>query len=70
MVSMTLATQKTGRSVGVILPDIEVRVVKADGTLAVPNEPGELHVRTPAVASGYLDNDAASVTSSFKALDY
>ncbi len=37
------------------LPEIDLRVVRADGTLAAPGESGELRVRAPQVCRGYLD---------------
>ncbi len=46
-------------SVGVFLPGIVARLVKADGSLAGYNEPGELHLRTPSASLRYLDNPTA-----------
>jgi acyl-CoA synthetase (AMP-forming)/AMP-acid ligase II len=40
-------------SVGPILPGVEIRVVKGDGSIANTNEVGELHVRGPNVMLGY-----------------
>ncbi|KAH7885512.1 hypothetical protein F5I97DRAFT_1810218 [Phlebopus sp. FC_14] len=47
-------------SVGVLLPGVEARVVRDDGTLAALNEPGELHVRSACVALGYWNNPQAT----------
>jgi 4-coumarate--CoA ligase len=38
---------------------VVAKVVKDDGTLAGFNEPGELQVKVPSVALGYLNNDEA-----------
>lgn len=56
---MTSTHQKHGRHGGILAPGVEGRVVRHDGTLAGYDEEGELHVRTPAAASGYLDNEEA-----------
>ncbi|KAJ7935443.1 amp dependent CoA ligase [Mycena leptocephala] len=47
-------------SVGMLLPGVQARVVKSDGTLAGYNEPGELVVKTPSLALGYHKNQEAS----------
>ncbi|KAF8628542.1 hypothetical protein AX15_003835 [Amanita polypyramis BW_CC] len=47
-------------SSGVLMPGISARVVKADGTLAGYDEPGELVVKTPSVARGYTNNEIAT----------
>ncbi|KAF9050881.1 phenylacetyl-CoA ligase [Hymenopellis radicata] len=60
VVSMCPAQQKCGRFGGVLVPGAEGKVVKADFSLAGYNEEGELHIKTPAAATGYLDNDAAT----------
>ncbi|KAG1849254.1 hypothetical protein F4604DRAFT_1935052 [Suillus subluteus] len=44
----------------VLLPAVESRVVRPDGSLAGPNEPGELLVRGGSVALGYKGNDKAT----------
>ena len=48
-------------SAGRLLPGVIAKVVKADGTLARFNEPGELQVKIPSAALGYLNNDDAYV---------
>lgn len=53
------AKNKRG-STGVLLPGIEVKVMREDGTLAAVNEPGELHVRSGCVALGYRNNPKAT----------
>jgi fatty-acyl-CoA synthase len=40
-------------SAGRILPNVEVRMRRADGTLAQPGEIGSIEVRSPAMAQGY-----------------
>ena len=37
------------------LPEVDLRAVKSDGSLAGPGESGELRVRAPQVCRGYLD---------------
>ena len=46
-------------SVGVLLPGARLRVVRPDGTLAARAELGELYIRSPSMALGYLDNPTA-----------
>lgn len=46
---------------GVMLPGVVARVVRPDGSLAGLNELGELHVKTPSAALGYLGNPTACV---------
>lgn len=46
-------------SCGRLVPGIRARVIKPDGTMAGEGEEGELLVTGPAMASGYLDNEAA-----------
>jgi long-subunit acyl-CoA synthetase (AMP-forming) len=53
------AKNKPG-STGILLPGIEARVMREDGTLAAVNEPGELHVRSGCVALGYRNNEKAT----------
>ncbi|KAG1855347.1 hypothetical protein DFJ58DRAFT_906090 [Suillus subalutaceus] len=47
-------------SAGILLPGVEARVVRPDGSLAGPNEAGELLVRGGSVALGYKGNDKAT----------
>ncbi|KAG1732677.1 uncharacterized protein EDB91DRAFT_1084707 [Suillus paluster] len=47
-------------SAGILYPSVEARIVRADGSLAGPNEPGELHVRGPTAALGYRGNEQAT----------
>ncbi|KAG2344422.1 acetyl-CoA synthetase-like protein [Suillus weaverae] len=53
------AKNKPG-SAGILAPGVEARVVRPDGSLAGPNEPGELLVRGSAMALGYKGNDKAT----------
>lgn len=48
-------------SAGRLLPGVEARVVKFDGTFIRHGEPGELEVRCPNMALGYLDNEEATL---------
>lgn len=63
VVSMCPVEQKCGMFGGVLAPGVIGRVVKADGTFGDYDEEGELYIRTPAAAIGYLNNDAAYVIS-------
>ncbi|XP_006454976.1 putative acyl-CoA synthetase [Agaricus bisporus var. bisporus H97] len=47
-------------SCGRLAPGIRARVIKPDGTMAGEGEEGELLVTGPAMALGYLDNEAAT----------
>ena len=47
-------------SIGMLIPGIEARVVREDGTLADINETGELYVRGGCVSPGYWRNEAAT----------
>ena len=49
----------TAGSAGVLLPGFIARVVKPDGSLAGYDEPGELHLNTPSLSLGYLQNPTA-----------
>jgi long-chain acyl-CoA synthetase len=48
------ADESSGRP----LPGIELQVIGADGSVLPPGEAGEIRVRAPGMASGYLDNPA------------
>lgn len=52
-------------SIGKAIPNAEVLVVRPDGTLCAPNEPGELVHRGPLVSLGYW-NDPAKTAERFK----
>ena len=45
---------------GILLAGIEARIVRADGSEADWDEPGELWVRAPNVALGYFRNEQAT----------
>ncbi|KAG2147414.1 uncharacterized protein EDB93DRAFT_1250560 [Suillus bovinus] len=53
------AKNKPG-SAGILVPGVEARVVRLDGSLAGPNEPGELLVRGGSMALGYKGNEKAT----------
>ncbi|KAG1737862.1 uncharacterized protein EDB91DRAFT_1237828 [Suillus paluster] len=53
------AKNKPG-SAGILVPGVEARIVRPDGSPAGPNEPGELLVRGGAAALGYKGNDKAT----------
>ncbi|KAG6819775.1 hypothetical protein H0H93_008782 [Arthromyces matolae] len=59
--AMLRGTQRRGPlgSGGKLLPGVQVRVIKPDGSLAGYGEPGELVVKGPAVALGYLNDEQA-----------
>ncbi|KZP31139.1 phenylacetyl-CoA ligase [Athelia psychrophila] len=61
-ISMYPVSQHIGTvgSAGEILPGIEFRVLKEDGQLAGPGEPGELMVKGPSNALGYFLNEKAT----------
>lgn len=44
---------------GTLLKGAEVRILRPDGTEAGFSEPGELVVRMPGMALGYLENEKA-----------
>jgi long-subunit acyl-CoA synthetase (AMP-forming) len=47
-------------SAGILLPSVEARIMREDGTEASLNEPGELWLRSGAVALGYWNDTKAS----------
>lgn len=47
-------------STGLLLPGLEARTVREDGTEADVNEPGELWLRGGNIALGYWNNDSAT----------
>ncbi|PIL22580.1 transporter [Ganoderma sinense ZZ0214-1] len=47
-------------SAGILLPGLEARIVKEDGTLAGSNEPGELWLKGENVVPGYWRNEKAT----------
>jgi long-subunit acyl-CoA synthetase (AMP-forming) len=49
----------TGGSAGQLISGVVAKVVKPDGSLATEGERGELVVKGPAVALGYLNNESA-----------
>jgi long-subunit acyl-CoA synthetase (AMP-forming) len=53
------ANDKPG-SVGILFPGVEARIVRPDGSLAGPNEPGELLLRGALVSLGYKGNEKAT----------
>ncbi|KAH9932771.1 uncharacterized protein BXZ73DRAFT_46837, partial [Epithele typhae] len=58
-----LGGPKSG-SPGILVPGLEARIVRDDGALAGPDEPGELWVRGDVVALGYW-GDARSTAETF-----
>ncbi|MCC5948183.1 MAG: AMP-binding protein [Nitriliruptoraceae bacterium] len=56
----SMAPEPRPGSVGLPLPDVEVRVVDAEGDEVEPGDPGELLVRGPNVFAGYLDDEEAT----------
>ena len=61
MITMCQLDKRTGTPgcAGFLIPGVEARVVKADGALAQFGEPGELHLRSPALSLGYYNNPTA-----------
>lgn len=54
-------------SIGKAIPNVEVLVLREDGSHCAPGEPGELVHRGPLVSMGYW-NDAEKTSQSFRAL--
>ncbi|KAJ7366644.1 amp dependent CoA ligase [Mycena albidolilacea] len=54
------STQFTSPGAGTLLPGVQARVVKSDGTLAGYNEPGEFVIKSPSLALEYYKNREAS----------
>lgn len=48
------------RTVGVVQPGIEIRLVRDDGSLAAFDEPGEIWVKGPNLMLGYYRNETAN----------
>jgi acyl-CoA synthetase (AMP-forming)/AMP-acid ligase II len=48
---------------GCALPGVEVRIVDNQDRPMSPGEPGEIHVRSPMVMKGYLDDPAATAAA-------
>ncbi|KAJ7756755.1 phenylacetyl-CoA ligase [Mycena maculata] len=59
-ISISSVSTKVGLSCGSLLPGIVARVLKPDGSLATRGEPGELYVKTPAMATGYWGDELAT----------
>ena len=43
-------------SVGLVVPGVEVGILRADGTEAAPGEPGAIRIRAPGMATAYHDD--------------
>ncbi|KAJ7723394.1 amp dependent CoA ligase [Mycena metata] len=57
IVSMWSTRTKRGYNAGELVPGIVARVVKPDGALAEHDEAGELLIKTPSIALGYLNDE-------------
>jgi len=51
---------RTTDTVGRLHPEVEIAIVDASGAPLPPGEAGEIRIRAPGMASGYLDDDAAN----------
>lgn len=47
-------------SAGILLPGMQARILREDGTEAGPNEPGELWLKSGSIAMGYWNNEEAT----------
>lgn len=47
-------------STGFLIPGVEGRLLREDGSPAGPNEPGELWIRGKTIALGYWNNEKAN----------
>jgi long-subunit acyl-CoA synthetase (AMP-forming) len=47
-------------STGILLPYLEARIIREDGSDADYDEIGELVLRSPTIALGYLNNEKAT----------
>lgn len=52
--------QRVKGSCGILMPGMEARIVREDGSEAEYNEPGELWLKGKNVALGYYQNEAAT----------
>ncbi|KAJ7642716.1 amp dependent CoA ligase [Mycena polygramma] len=59
-VSMWSTRSKRGFNGGELLPNVVARVMKPDGTACGYNEPGEMLIKTPAMALGYFGDEKAT----------
>ncbi|KAJ7201643.1 hypothetical protein GGX14DRAFT_571292 [Mycena pura] len=57
IISMWPLRSQRGYNAGELVPGLVTRVVRSDGALAEHNEAGELLVRTPSLALGYLGDE-------------
>ena len=53
-------TRVPDTSLGVLVPGVEGKIIRPDGTEADYDEPGELWARGPAVTPGYFRNPEAT----------
>ncbi|PIL29048.1 transporter [Ganoderma sinense ZZ0214-1] len=62
MITMCQLDKRTGTPgcAGFLIPGVEARVFKADGTLAQFGEPGELYLKSPSLSLGYYNNPKAT----------
>lgn len=55
MASTKDSLERLAETEGYLMPDVELIVVKIDGTRAAPGEEGELRAKAPQMMQGYLD---------------